>query len=150
MQQLRHILIPLFILAAGAGGYYALTVWKPPPPRTEVPYRPPLVETATASAFQDSFPLKVHGEVVPYREFRIAAEVSGRIVKKHERLRGGRYVEAETSLLTIDPEPYELELERLRQEERQVQLEEQRAMLEEKHTGKLIDLAERRLDLAKK
>lgn len=150
MQQLRHILIPVLILVAGAGGYYGLTVWKQPPPRTEVPYLPPLVETATASAFQNSFPLKVHGEVVPYREIRIAAEVSGRIVKKHDRLRGGRYVEAETPLLTIDPKPYELELERLRQAERQVQLEEQRAMLEEKHAGKLIGLAERRLDLAKK
>ena len=62
MQQLRHILIPVLILAAGVGGYYGLTVWKQPPPRTEVPYLPPLVETATASAFQDSFPLKVHGE----------------------------------------------------------------------------------------
>ena len=148
-QQLRHVLISFLILAAGAGGYYGLTVWKQPPPRTEVPYLPPLVETAATSTFQDSFPLKVHGEVVPYREIRIAAEVSGRIVKKHERLRGGRYVEAEILLLTIDPEPYELELERLRQAERQVQLEEQRALLEEKHMGKLIGLAERRLELAK-
>lgn len=150
MQQLRHILIPVLILAAGVGGYYGLTKWKQPPPRTEAPYLPPLVETAATSAFQDSFPLKVHGEVVPYREIRIAAEVSGRIVKKHERLRGGRYVEVETALLSIDPTPYELELERLRQEERQVQLEEQRAMLEEEHTDKLIVLARRRLELAKK
>lgn len=148
MQQLRQILIPVLILAAGGGGYYGLTVWKQSPPRVDVPYVPPLVETSSASAFQDSFPIRVHGEVVPYREIRIAAEVSGRIVKKHERLRGGRFVEAETALLTIDPAPYTLEVERLGHQERQAQLEEQRAMLEEKHAAKLIGLAERRLELA--
>jgi multidrug efflux pump subunit AcrA (membrane-fusion protein) len=148
--QLRQILIPVLILAGGAGGYFWLAHWKEAPPRVVAPSRPPLVETQTAAAHADSFPIRVHGVVVPFREVRIAAEVSGRIVTKNEAARGGRFVAATTPLLTIDPEPYGLEIEKLDHEAKQAELEQQRAELELKHSAKLILLAERRLTLARK
>jgi multidrug efflux pump subunit AcrA (membrane-fusion protein) len=148
-QQLRQLLIPVLILAGGAGGYYWLAHWKEAPQRVVAPSLPPLVETQIAAAHSGSFPIRVHGVVVPYREVRIAAEVSGRIVKKNEAVRGGRFVAATTPLLTIDPEPYGLEIEKLDHEAKQSELEQQRAELEFKHSAKLIELAERRLELAR-
>ncbi|MDA0587108.1 MAG: HlyD family efflux transporter periplasmic adaptor subunit [Planctomycetota bacterium] len=148
-QQLRQILIPVLILAGGAGGYYWLAHSKEAPPRVVAPSLPPLVEAQLAAAHSGSFPIRVHGVVVPYREIRIAAEVSGRIVKKNEAARGGRFVTATTPLLTIDPEPYGLEIEKLDHEAKQAELETQRAELELQHSAKLIELAERRLELAR-
>lgn len=58
--------------------------------------------------------------VVPFREIRIEVEVAGRIVEKADGLRSGRFVRAESPLLTIDPEPYQIEIAKLSHEARQV------------------------------
>jgi len=86
--------------------------------------------------------------VVPYREIRVTAEVAGRIVAKNDGLRSGRFVAAQTALLTIDPAPYRLELEKLDHEAKQIDLEQRRSELQLEHNEKQTTLAERRLELA--
>ena len=147
-QQLRQLVIPALILAGGAGGLFGLSAMNEPPTRIAVPSQPPLVETRLAEAHADSFPIRVNGVVVPYREIRISAEVDGRIVLKAEGLRSGKIVSAGTPLMTIDPEPFELELEKLTLEDKQASIEQQQISIESKQIATLISLVEKRLELA--
>ena len=147
-QQLRQLVIPALILAGGAGGLLWLSALNKPPARIAVPSQPPLVETRLTEAHADSFPIRVNGVVVPYREIRISAEVDGRIVMKAQGLRSGRIVSADTPLMTIDPEPYELELEKLTLEDKQASIERQQISIESKQIATLISLVEKRLELA--
>ncbi|MGZ0170036.1 MAG: efflux RND transporter periplasmic adaptor subunit [Planctomycetales bacterium] len=147
-QQLRQLVIPALILAGGAGGLFWLSAMNEPPTRIAVPSQPPLVETRLAEAHADSFPIRVNGVVVPYREIRISAEVDGRIVMKAEGLRSGKIVSAGTPLMTIDPEPFELELEKLTLEDKQASIEQQQISIESKQIATLISLVEKRLELA--
>jgi multidrug efflux pump subunit AcrA (membrane-fusion protein) len=57
--------------------------------------------------------LRVDGEVVPYREAKVAAEVAGRIVFKSDLCEAGNYVVAGELLMRIDPTDHELEVQRL-------------------------------------
>ena len=148
LQQVRQLAIPLLILAGGTGGLFWLSTWNQPPVRVVAPSQSPLVETQSAEAHTDSFPIRIHGVVVPFREVRMAAEVAGRIVAKADGLRGGRFVLAGTPLITIDPEPYQLEIEKLAHEARQATIERRRVTLETRSTSTLITLAEKRLLLA--
>jgi multidrug efflux pump subunit AcrA (membrane-fusion protein) len=148
LQQVRQLAIPVLILAGGAGGLFWLSTWNQPPVRVVAPSQSPLVETQSVEAHTDSFPIRIHGVVVPFREIRIAAEVTGRIVKKADGLRSGRFVPAGTPLVTVDPEPYQLELEKLAHEARQASIDHQRTTLEVEHTATLILLGEQRLTLA--
>ena len=59
--------------------------------------------------------LSVDGTVVPYEEANVAAEVSGRIVEKHERCQAGSSVRKGDLLMRIDAEDYLLEVQRLTQ-----------------------------------
>ena len=148
LQQLRQLVIPALILAVGAGGLFWLSALNTPPTRIAAPTQPPLVETQLVEAYADAFPIRVNGVVVPYREIRISAEVDGRIVMKAEGLRSGRIVSAGTPLITIDPEPYELELEKLVLEEKRASVERQQIAIESKQIGTLISLVKKRLELA--
>jgi len=148
MQQFRQILIPMLILAGSSGGYYWLSTWNTSPRRVIPPLQSPLVETGQATAYSGTLPIRIHGVVVPYREIRITAEVAGRIVNKHEELRSGRFVPAQTALLTIDPAPYRLELEKLDHEARQIEFEQRRSKLQLEHNVRRNKLVERRLELA--
>ena len=57
--------------------------------------------------------LRVDGVVVPYREVAIAAEVSGRVVKKSPQCETGSYVTKGQLLVEIDSTDYEQEIDRL-------------------------------------
>jgi hypothetical protein len=150
LHQIRQLVIPVLILAGGAGGLFWLSALNKPPTRIAVPSQPPLVETRLAEAHADSFPIRVNGVVVPYREIRISAEVDGRIVMKAEGLRSGRVVSAETPLMTIDPEPYELELEKLTLENNEASIQQQQIAVESKQIATLISLVEKRLELVRR
>ena len=148
LQRLLQLVLPVLILAGGVAGLFWLSSLKEPPVRVTVPYQPPLVETNTVVAQSESFPIRVHGVVVPYREVRIAAEVSGRIVEKDQRLRSGRVVSKGTRLFVIDPERYRRAIEALDYEAKQADSDAQRIELEIEQAAELIALSERKLVLA--
>ena len=91
--------------------------------------------------------LVVDGSVVPFREARVATEVSGEITKKSESCEAGAYVKAGDFLMQIDSTDYDLEAQRLEE----VQKQEYQALREidqEKiNTGRSIDIAKQDLAL---
>lgn len=148
LQQLRQSVAPLLILAGGVAGYFWLSGWNEPPTRIPAPSQPPLVETETVKRHSGEFSIRVNGVVVPFREIQIKAEVDGRIVRKAEELRSGRFISAGTPLMSIDAEPYELELEKVRLEAQDVDIEQQSLSVEARQLETLISLAKKRLELA--
>lgn len=148
LQRIRQLVIPALILAGGAGGLFWLSSLRTPPARVTVPYQPPLVETGTVAVHTDTFPIRIHGVVVPYREVRIAAEVTGRIVEKADRLRSGRVVNRNDRLLSIDPEPYAVAVDQFGHELRQLIVDQERVTLETEQTRELAALAEKQVALA--
>ncbi len=119
---LFNILIPIAIVAAGAGALLALG-------KVESPQRPPddasysgrmraLMQVRTEqikslSDFGQRLEMSVDGTVVPFREVRIATEIAGRIIEKSPKCEAGSFVKQGELLMKIDPTDYELEVERL-------------------------------------
>ena len=76
----------------------------------------PLVDTTSAGPFEGEIDLEVAGTVVPYREIRLGAELSGVISKKHPECEAGNFVKSGSVLLEIDPRDYKLEVKTLQSE----------------------------------
>ena len=139
---LLNVVLPILIVGAGV-----FVIWRsmqakedpsPPPEATQRP----AVNVVNAELVTDGFSLVESGSVVPYREVTLAAEVAGRIVEKADVCRAGRFVTKGTTLLTIDPRNYELEVLRLQQEVKQAEVGLEEANVELSNTRELIKLAE--------
>ena len=156
MAHIRYIIseivrwiIPIAILGLGAIVLIGVIVHgKPAPPESESEQvNAALVETAPVQSQSEGMDIDVDGLVVPYREITLAAEVSGRVVKKTPACQAGNYVTKGTLLLEIDPRDYQFEVRRLEK-----QLEQAKANLEEIRVGhknitELAKLAEDSLKL---
>jgi multidrug efflux pump subunit AcrA (membrane-fusion protein) len=145
---LSQLVLPVLIVALGAGGLIWLSAKDAPPER--VAHQPPplLVETVSLQAAAPSFPIHVSGNVVPRREVTLSAEVAGAVIFKGESIESGRYVRKGKSLLQIDPARFELEVKQLGSELRQVAADLQRLSTEEQGTNLLIKLAEREAEIS--
>ncbi|MHC4399317.1 MAG: efflux RND transporter periplasmic adaptor subunit [Planctomycetota bacterium] len=108
-----RIVLAALILAGGAAGSYLLSQQKEPPTREPEDRKPPLVETAQVTRHEGGLEIEVDGVVVPYREITLSAEVEGRVVKKADECRAGRFVRKDSLLFRIDPQDYQLEIRRL-------------------------------------
>ncbi len=142
--------IPLLILGAGVGIFFALGR-QPPPPRKEIPPAAALaVRTVVAEPVTDGLTVEADGVVVPLREVTLAAEVAGRVRVKAEECDEGHYVKAGSLLLEIDPRDYELDAERLTRERAQAGLAIEEADEELAQNAASLDLARRQVDLARR
>ncbi len=110
-REFSKYLISAIIIGLGVGAMFALKSLAEPPPEVKSNALTPLVETFEAEPYSGQLDMLVSGSVVPYREVKIAAEVSGRIKKKYELCQAGNFVSKGTPLLEIDAEDYELELQ---------------------------------------
>ena len=113
---------------------------------------PPIrVEPITAlDAEKTPLFLSVDGTVVPFEEANVAAEVSGRIISKEEQCEAGSPVKKGDLLMTIDPEDYKLEVQRLaelRDQEYQRLQEVDQQMV---NSRRLIEVAELDLEIQQK
>ncbi len=103
MSEPLRILLPLVILALGVGAFMFLRT------RGEVPVRPPQqtrapeVGTAPVAVHNEALTMEVDGQVVPYREINLSAEVTGRVVHKAEVCRAGRFVRQCVLLMRLPP-----------------------------------------------
>lgn len=140
--------MPLLILSGGVAAFMALGS-QPPPPRREVDAAPTAIVRAMP-AVQEAGIIDINfdGVVVPLREVTLSAEVGGRVVHKSASCNGGRFVEAGTLLLEIDPRNYELEVRRLEQELKQAVLTIEEIDEEIKQNAKSVELAKRQVELA--
>ena len=139
---------PVLILASGLIVFLWLSLQHAPPERTRVPPSPPLVEVIEFKPGNPRFQIQVSGNVVPSREVTISAQVSGNVVAKSDHLESGRYVEHGSVLLRIDPASYQLEVQEVASELKQVQQDLRHIAAETKGTAALVRIAERKLELA--
>lgn len=143
-----RMVLPLLIVAGGIVGFWVLKQRRPGfQQEPEAPVAP-VVDTASVARHQGPLTIKVDGHVVPFRQLVLSAEVAGRVVRKAEACRAGRFVRRGELLLEIDRRDYELAKRQAVE-----QLEQAAVMLEElevevANTDALIRLAEDELELA--
>lgn len=143
-----QVVLPVLIIALGAGGLIWLSAKDAPPERTAKQPPPLLVETISLQADESSFPLRVSGNVVSRREVTLSAEVAGAVILKGESVESGRYVQKGDPLLQIDPARFELAVKQFGNELTQVAADLEQLKTEEQGTNSLIKLAEREAEIA--
>ena len=153
MKIVRAILgwiIPLLVLGGGIAAFMLMGS-QPPPERRQVDVAVALsVRTTDVRAETDGLTIEADGVVVPLREVTLAAEVSGRVLRKSEACNAGQFVTAGTPLIEIDPRDYQFDVERLERELKQAghALEELDEEITQNATS--VDLAKRQVDLARR
>ncbi len=108
------ILLPIVVLALGAGATAALMSSRRAPERQERPPLGPLVEAQTIEAADILVEVTGQGEVNPKVSVDLAPQVTGRVLEVHPSLVAGGRFRAGTTLVRIDPRDYELVVERAR------------------------------------
>jgi len=150
IQAMVRWLVPLVILGAAIGGFVALGGPKPPPRKAvEAPTAMP-VRTASLEAGNGRIEIEADGVVVPLREITLAAEVSGRVLRKTEACNEGQSVTRGMLLFEIDPRDYELDVDRLEREVSQARLAIEEIDEEIVQNAGSLELARRQVELAKR
>lgn len=149
-------LLPLAIITLGVFGYVFLGVAKPEQKSVagnDLASRLaalPEAEVARIETFdvtKQSLDIELQGNVVPFRELMIGAEVTGRVVYKDPNCRQGRYVTKGQVLFRIDPQDYELEVQRLAKMREQDYASLRELDQEEANIQKSLDVANDELKL---
>ena len=153
---LTDVALPLLLLGAGAAALVAFGTVEPPvkpdadtSPLARLRALPP-VRVAKLRSLDEAggrLELSVDGQVVPFLESNVAAEVAGRVIEKSPKCEAGQLVTAGEFLMRIDPTNYELEVERLTRQEEQAyeSLRELDQTLE--NTERLIKVALKDIEL---
>ncbi|MDK9556735.1 hypothetical protein QQF73_03790 [Marinobacter sp. M216] len=123
---------------------------KQPPERAEsqVAATPVRIMTVTPREFRTE--ARGYGQVLPARSWNAVANVGGRVIWKHPELESGNLIAAGTRLLEIDPTRYELAEASAQADLAGIEAELRQLAQEERNTGELLKLEERRLTLARR
>ena len=153
MKLVRAILgwvVPSFILGGGIALFLAMGT-QPPPPRKEqqAPAAVP-VRTVAVEDMVDGLTIEADGVVVPLREVTLAAEVSGRVVKKAATCNEGQVVRAGDVLFEVDARDYQLDVERIERELKQADLAIEEIDEETAQNLEMLGLARRQVELARR
>ena len=105
--------LPLAIALAGAAVYALLVGLSEPPRREEQPYKGPLVEVMIADPRAVEVVVEGQGTVQPGAQIELVPRVSGTVVWKSPQLERGGFFHQGDLLARIDPEDYELAVERM-------------------------------------
>lgn len=139
--------LPFIILLCGAVVLGALMSMRQPPEVAERTEKKMLVDWEAAEACTDGFQIHVDGEVIPYREINLSAQVGGRIAAKSGTARAGNYIRKGDVLFEIDARDYELEVRRLQDTLKQAGSSVEELDVEKSNVEGLITLAEEQLEL---
>ncbi|MBM83056.1 MAG: hypothetical protein CMJ78_21050 [Planctomycetaceae bacterium] len=145
---LSQLVLPVIVIGLGVGGLLWLSAKETPPDRVASQPPPLLVETIALPTSVTAFPIQGSGNVVPHREVTLSAEVAGAIIAKGETIESGRHVRAGTPLLQIDPQRFELQVNELDSELKQVAADIKQLQTEESGLDGLIKLAQQELKIA--
>lgn len=161
-KKLKHILLPILILGIGGGSMVVLKAMKQEPEQQEnlAEQTAPLVSTETIKVSDSGVTIAVDGIVVPSREVKLAAEVAGKVLYTKDGCKVGNLVQKATQqekeaggdeslLIQIDPENYQLEVQRLTQELGQAQNAIDELEVEIDNAKSMIDLAHEEVLLQK-
>ena len=136
-----RVITPLLILAIGAAAFVELKKRAEVPVQDRPPKGAPVVDTAAVVPHAGVLTIESDGQVVPYREITLSAEVAGRVVQKADVCQEGRFVRKGEVLLKIDPRDYDLEKQRLEEELVQAGVQLRELAVEVENTRALLDLA---------
>lgn len=151
-----NVVAPLLILATGAGILWLLGEVKPsrrPPAdetRTGILKSFPAVRTIAIGSLANSgkrLQLAANGQVVPYHEAEVAAEVAGRIISKQAICEAGQFVRAGDKLMQIDRTDMELEVENLQRSQEQAYEALKEIDQEISGNDRLVEVAKRDVQL---
>lgn len=98
----RTLLVVVAVIAVGGGAYFYMTTPSAPPPAE--------VATVVVHAGEVPLPLEYAGRVAAFRDVEIRAQVGGVLLKRE--FNEGDRVEKDQVLFRIDPQPYQVALER--------------------------------------
>ena len=150
MTPFSKYVISIGMLATGAILFTVLSQMKTAPASLQREIQPPSVTTTSVKVRQGGFYLDADGEVVPYREVTLSAEVAGTVQMKAPQCFAGQYVKQGELLLQIETDDYDLEVKRLTELANQAEISVEEFRLERENTLKLIALAEEDLQLQRK
>ena len=142
--------LPFVFLLCGVVGFAALKSLRSDPPSADTEELAPLVETVSVEECTDGFHIRVDGEVIPFREISLAAQVAGRIQMKSPQAKAGNYVRQGGLLFEIDPRDYQLDARISREQVNQASSSIEEADVEKSNVERLIELAEEELELQRK
>ena len=135
------------MLAVGVLGFGALQTLKKEQVKTDNKRLAPLVQCAAAVLSDGRLDLEADGEVIPFRQISLAAQVAGRVVHKEPFCQAGQFVTKGTLLLTIDPRDFELEIRRIQELMKQTEVNIEELDVERRNTEQLVKLSETDLEL---
>jgi RND family efflux transporter MFP subunit len=141
---------PAFIVALALGVVVLAYVVRRPPPEVERVDMTPVVITEGVASAPSSFDILTNGTVVPKREIIGTAEVAGKIIRKSDVCDAGRFVKQGDLLVEIDPSKYELQLQQLENELRQVEIDHLELTIDQEKNTNLISLGEEDLAIAQR
>jgi multidrug efflux pump subunit AcrA (membrane-fusion protein) len=150
MNQLSKYAISVGLLASGTILFLILSQMKTVPASFDRDVQPPTVTTTSVKLWEDGFYLDADGEVVPYREVTLSAEVAGSVQIKTPQCFAGQYVKQGELLLQIETDDYDLEVKRINELTNQAAVSVEELELEYQNTLKLIALANEDLQLQRK
>lgn len=149
IEVIRYVL-PIVIIAGGVFGMMALASLKQPPGSREMQEVSPLVDLVQVQTYDQPVEVTIDGEVVPFREVVLPAEVAGRVISKSPECEVGHFVMQDTLLFEIDPTDYEVEVERLEALLAQAGESVEELAVEKQNAELLVDLAAEQLALQKR
>lgn len=142
VQELIRVVVSVAIIAAGATAAVMLVNKnKKAPESKEVVASLPEVETIEIVTHEGGLDIDVDGVAVPFKEIQLAAEVAGRVEFKSTECRAGNFVKKGTELIRIDRQTYQLEVDRLTQQQLQAGQNLQELQQEIENAGRLIAVA---------
>ena len=94
--------ISIGMLATGTILFAVLSQMKTAPASLQRKVQPPAVTTTPVKVSEGGFYLDADGEVVPYREVTLSAEVAGTVQMKAPQCFAGQYVKQGELLLQIE------------------------------------------------
>ena len=108
MKLLLKILLPLVVLAVGAGAAMKLVNSREIPEPEARTVALPVGSTVEASRTDWRVEVPARGTVVPRRESHLVVEVAGRVTRVAPQLASGGFFQKDEVLLEIDPRDYEV------------------------------------------
>lgn len=145
----RH-LISLLIVIGSFAVFLALTLGSVPAIAPPVEEARPGVEVAAVEAHDGGIDFNVDGVVIPFEEIEVPAEVAGRIAYRSPNCRIGHTVKKDEVLVKIDPQDYDLEVQRLEEQLAQAQAELQELEVQIEASKRQIELAREDLTIKKR
>jgi len=138
---------PVILLAIGFIGLFTLSSMRKAPQQRAAKSKRALVDVAEVESCNEGFNIAIDGEVVPFRQVNLAAQVGGQIAKKNPQARSGHYVSKGDLLFEIDPRDYELDVRNLTENVNKAESSIKELEVERFSAMKMIELAEKSLKL---